>query len=376
MSVQHGGYIMAFLDHIDPGNSGGSVPTPATPFLKPLEPIIYSCDQCTRLFKNRVQLSEHQMSAHPITRPLLLINGLPPKSVQFLDKKHINIRSIISPESICFQDVDAIYIDKIIEPSRKKIIKQLCSKSRSSFELKITNGNYAYYYQWTIDIASASELDKIDDTFYSVFKTGQGVVQAFALFNEQVSSASSAAKKYAAGLSCYVTAIITKDQLPGATLKYDKYGQKLGESIDKLEHFRGRTLADAVLSIGQFMQNDFNFLSADQRLPGLDNAKRFFTNGKFLSSKTTKKPLQPIPIDLVTELLIEFSSGSNTFQQDYIISIEGCMTMADDRDRAKLAFSAWAYANNTGQLDKAHELTSSLKHDPYFSILVEKLRGI
>ena len=78
----------------------------------------------------------------------------------------------------------------------------------------------------------------------------------------------------------------------------------------------------------------------------------------------------------MTELLIEFSSGSNTFQQDYIISIEGCMTMADDRDRAKLAFSAWAYANNTGQLDKAHELTSSLKHDPYFSILVEKLRGI
>jgi len=159
-------------------------------------------------------------------------------------------------------------------------------------------------------------------------------------------------------------------------LEYDKYGQKLGESMDKLEHFRGRTLADAILSIAQFMQNDFNFHSADQRLPDLHNAKQFFTNGKFLASKTTKNPLQPIPIDLVTELLLDFSSGSNTFQQDHISSIEGCMTMADGRDRAKLAFSAWAYASITGQHDKASELTSSLKHDPYFSILVETLRGI
>jgi len=376
LSVQHGGYLVAYLDHIDPGNSGGSVPTPATPFLKPIEPIIYSCNQCSRVFKDRAQLSEHQVSAHPITRPLLLLNGRPLNTTQFLDKKHINIRSIISPESISFQDVDVIYIDKIIEPNRKKIIDQLCSKSRSSFELKITNENYDYYYQWTIDIASSSELDKIDETFYSVFKTGQGVVQAFAFFNEQVSSASSAAKEYAAGLSCYVTAVITKDQLPGVTLEYDKYGQKLGESMDKLEHFRGRTLADAILSIAQFMQNDFNFHSADQRLPDLHNAKQFFTNGKFLASKTTKNPLQPIPIDLVTELLLDFSSGSNTFQQDHISSIEGCMTMADGRDRAKLAFSAWAYASITGQHDKASELTSSLKHDPYFSILVETLRGI
>ena len=78
---------MAFLDHIDPGNSGGSVVIPNTPFVINDDPILYPCEFCGSVFKDKDVLSEHRITKNLIKRPLLLING------NSLRREKITIRS-------------------------------------------------------------------------------------------------------------------------------------------------------------------------------------------------------------------------------------------------------------------------------------------
>jgi hypothetical protein len=360
---------MAFLDHIDPGNSGGSVPTPETPFKREIKPVVWPCSICGIAFKDQTTLSDHRIAEHPIKRPLLLINGQP------LRKEQITVRSRITLESVSFQDVDVIYVDNNEVSSQKKLIEWLCSTSPASFELKLVNKTYPVCYRWTIDIASSDELDKIDKLFYGAFESGLETYQAFGLFNKQIAGVGSAGKNYAAGLSCYVTAIITKDQLPGSTLEFEKYTQKLGEAMDILDDYRGRSLPDAIFSISQFMQNNFQLQSSDIALPELYASKQFFNNGGFVENINRYKAVQSIPIDTATDSIVDFSSGSIEFQQENISTIEALMKSSkmDARDKAKSVFSAWSYYRIAGAQVKASELRGKLIHNPYFGGLVEAI---
>jgi hypothetical protein len=362
---------MGYLDHIDPGNSGGSVPTPGTVFVEHIKPIVYPCKICSSVFRKHDELADHITSEHPIKLPILLINGQPVR------KKNITIRSSIPEHCISFQDVDNIYVDDIKACSRKELITRLCSHSPIAFELKIANGNHKSRYLWTIEIASLTELDNVDKLFYSAFQSSLEIYQAFSLFKKQVAGVSPAAKHYAAGLGCYVMAIITKDQLPEATLEFNQYTQKLGESMDILDDYRGRSLTESIFSIAQFMQNDFQLQSHDTNLPALFSAKQFFSCGQYALNKNSKKSPQSIPIDTVTNSLVDFSSGSTAFQKTNISSIEVLMksTKTDARDRAKSAFAAWSHYSIVGDHKKAAELRGKLSHNQYFGSLVCAVEG-
>lgn len=362
---------MAFLDHIDPGNSGGSVLIPETHVERKITPIVYPCPICGATFKDQSALSDHRIAEHPIKRPTLLINGQP------LRKEQITVRSSISMDSISLQNVDVIYVDDTKVPSQNELVEWLCSTSPASFELKLVNKNYPVSYRWTIDIASPEELDKVDRLFYAVFQSGLNMCQTFSLFNKQVVGVSSAAKNYAAGLSCYVTAIITKDQLPGSTLEFNAYTKKLGEAMDILYDYRGRSLVDAIFSIADFMQNDFQLRSSDLALPALYATKQFFNSGKFSENPSPKKPMQSIPIDSATNSIVDFSSSSSDFQLANISSIEVLTksSKTDSRDRAKSVFTAWSYYSLTGDQKKADALRGHIIHNPYFGGLVEAIEG-
>jgi hypothetical protein len=362
---------MGYLDHIDPGNSGGSVRIPDTPFKSKSKPVVFPCDICGKTFKTHESLVDHRIEVHPIKRPMLYVDCRP------LRKENITIRTAMVPGSITLQDVDSIFLNDKEVMSEEALLGWLCKTTPAAFDLKLVNQSYPVTFRWVIDIASSDELDKVDSLFYGAFRSGLSIYQAFGLFNEQVSGVSSAAKNYAAGLSCYVVAIITKDQLPGATLAFEKYPQKLGEAMDTLCDYRGRALSDAVFAIAEFMQNDFQPRSSDYSLPKLYAAKQFFTCGEFQGVDSRANEVQSIPIDTVTDCIVDFCSMALASQSANILNMDALMKSlnTDARDRAKIVFVQWSYFRLSGESDKANDLKSKLTHDPYFSSLVEVIGG-
>ena len=361
---------MAFLDHIDPGNSGGSVPTPKSPFPKEFKPIIYSCPICGKIYKNLELMQRHRVSEHPIKRPMLLIDGQPQR------KDQITVRTPIKEESITFYDVDEFYINDELVEKKQKLIEWLCNTTPLAFQLRLMNQNYPVEYTWFIDIADNQDLEEVDKQFYNAFDTGLEITTAFGLFNERISEmSSSAAKNYAAGLSCYVTAVITKDQLPGATLVYDKYNHKLGEAMDILIDYRDRPLAKAIMAISEFMQNDFSLLNADNRLPKLDSTKRFFNNGHFVDEDLIHDEKKSIPIDTVTDQIINFCADSSYDRNSKILDIEIILKAdkTDNLDRMKVLFGLWVSYISHSEIEKAKPLRGKLIHHQYFGELIEAI---
>jgi hypothetical protein len=360
---------MAFLDHIDPGNAGGSVPIPDTRFVSDFKPVVHVCTLCGQTFKKLSAMQQHRIEEHPIKRPILLIDGQP------LRRDYITVRTPIKPGSIEFKDVDEIFVDGKKIDDRGKLLEWLSRSTPIVLQLELVNQNYPVKYRWSIDISDPNDLDAVDAEFYGVFNTGLPVSQAFSLFNERVDHFSSAAKNYAAGLSCYVTAVLTKDQLPGATLEYHKYGHKLGEAMDILSDYRGRSLADAIFAIAEFMQNDFSLSSSDSCLPKLQVTKRFFNRGVFESVNEHGLEQQPIAIDTVTESIIAFCSGSETERLSRLKGMEALVKTAatGTQDRVKVIFILWCFYRLHGEQKRAAELRGKLVHNHYLGSLIEAI---
>jgi len=363
---------MAFLDHIDPGNSGGSVLIPEVKPREVLPPVMPFCSICQKRFTSKLLLDEHTISEHPVKRPMLLING------ERLRRDNITVRARIYPEAITFTDVDEMYVNDIKISCEDELISWLCKSNPLSFKLKLVNMNYPVEYRWNIDIAEADELDRVDRNFYSSFSNGLDLVRSFSLFNETIKGLSSAAKNYAAGLSCYVVSVITKDQLPGATLDFEAYNNKLGEAMDILIDYHGRPLADAIFSISAFMQNDFSITDLDVDIPKLKVTKHFFNSGSFIAVEEVLSNLKAIPIDMATDIITKFCSAPIEWRVINVDAIESLLkySSTDSRDRIKSIFILWCHYRQGGDAESASKLRGKLIHNPFFGQLVEVLESI
>lgn len=360
---------MAFLDHIDPGNAVGSVLIPEVKPREVLPPVMPLCSICQKRFANKLLLDEHTISEHPVKRPMLLING------ESLRRDNVTVRARIYPESITFTDVDEMYVNDIKISSEDELKSWLCNSNPLSFKLKLVNMNYPVEYRWNIDIAEADELDRVDRDFYSTFSNGLDLVASLSLFNEAIKGLSSAAKNYAAGLSCYVVSVVTKDQLPGASLDFESYNNKLGEAMDILIDYNGRLLADAILSISVFMQNDFSMMDLDVDIPKLKVTKHFFNSGSFISSEEVSNNLKTIPIDMATDMITKFCSSPIEWRAINVDTIESLLkcSSTDSRDRIKSIFILWCHYRQIGDAGNANKLRGKLIHNPFFGQLVEVL---
>ena len=363
---------MAYLDHIDPGNSGGSVQIPDTRVSVSFKPVIYPCSICSMIFKDQESLSDHRISEHPIKRPMLLIKGEP------LRKDEITVRSAMAAADIEFSDVDEIYVNDQKVNSHSKLKEWLCSATPLSFQLKLVNRNFPVECRWSIDIAEEQELDAVDEQFYSAFGNGLEISQSFSLFNERVAGFSSAARNYAAGLSCYVAAVITKDQLAGATLAYEKYGHKLGEAMDILVDYPSRRLASAIFSIAEFMQNNFTLQRADSSLPKLKATKQFFNSGRFYPVDDKKQLSNAIPIDTVTEVIVDFCALKKSERKSRISDMTTLLKSSSvgKRDSIKSIFILWCLYREWNDLHQADHLRGKLIHNTYFGGLIEMIEEV
>lgn len=129
---------MAYLDHVDPGNSGGSVPTPpAIGSNVILQPPVFRCPECDAVFLSPAELSEHKVDKHPLRRPYMFLNK------QELTQAETIIYEPIRKEQVKLVNVQQIMIDDISYDSPDRFMADLVSSANGHRHIKLTYQGYS-----------------------------------------------------------------------------------------------------------------------------------------------------------------------------------------------------------------------------------------
>lgn len=361
---------MSYLDHIDPGNAGGSVVIPATSRRFQPKPFVYLCPECENKFSSAEELGQHRQNVHPIKRPYIYIKGIPLKSEETL-------KSRLEFSDITFDEVEEIILDGEKYKNFEALINKLICKKSGSNKLVLRNRNYPAEYRLHYDIPDVELLDKADKQFQEIFSSNIPLVSQLELFSEKVVKIGAANTSYVGGLGCYVTAIMAKDMNSESAISYSEYISKLGEAKDKLTGF-GRPLSESIVSIIDFMSNDFRDCQGDKFLPMLSSAKDFYQTGNFKFTDNKSITKAKIPIDNVTGKILDFCNSKPDYQLGSLQNIEKLYRApaTSSKDKLKLAFILWTKANENNDLEVKRKYQTLLVHIHPFGELIRNLEGM
>lgn len=287
------------LDHIDPGNAGGSVRIPQLPPVV-AEKITWSCDECDSQFIDREDLRVHKLEIHPLKRPSVHVQGLPASTMRF------RIVGGVAPNAFHFENVDTIQLSGETVGSLEEAVKQLCGVSRGRIQVRLGFRGYITEYDFIFDVLSDAAAYDIERSFTesSAQNSLKSILEAF---NSRVASVTEG-RFYIAGLQAYITGLMAKDNVQGAVITGLDFKDKMGEALDALEYVK-RPFAQAMCSLIRFILNQLAPHPGDQYFPFLAHLKGILTKGDFGKSENKEaESAYAIPLDALTETLHRFAN--------------------------------------------------------------------
>ena len=362
---------MAFLEHIDPGNSGGSVPTPASIFDGIVrEPPEYFCPVCNLPFSSLELMRNHRIQLHPLKRPYLLINRRPCKPEEL-------IHHPLGPDSLLFEDTLAASLDGMKYDDIEELKSQLLAKQTGRRKLELYYQSYSVTIELIFDIIPEADLKAVEECFYSTFDSNEFCAEHLRRFHNLVKAKGLSDNSYAGGLGCYLNGVLAKDRSPDVGLNYEDFPEKFGEAEDKLTNIN-RSLAQAVVFAIQFNRNCFVPPNPQVNAPALQSVMSFMQSGQFVDvPQSQAEPWSKIPIDAVTELILAFCSVGDAYRKEALENLEQMFKQnrVESNDRAKLIFVLMVYCREIGDFQKARRLFRNIKFDQVFGENAAKLMG-
>lgn len=355
---------MSYLDHIDPGNSGGSVQIPERLPRTKLVKNVYPCPICEEVFDTEDMRRQHRVSEHPIKRPYLYIKGKSPRH------ELINIRSVLSKDDLRIEDADSFELDGEYFDRPEDALNKLISCQKGMKRIVITHQNYHVKYKLDFDIADEKALNEIEEIFYSIFSNGLPMSMQLELFYEKVRSLESG-MSYAGALGCYISAIMAKDRMPNASIPFEQYLNKLGEALDLLESL-DRPLAKSIESIISFMDNNFSEFEGDFTIPAVQLAKAYFRTGTFQPHECVESENKKIPVDIITEMLTKLCIYDWPYRVAQLSTIEMMQKAptVPEKDKLKMLFILWGIAKHNCDKNAVEMYSKKLIHTNLFDKLI------
>lgn len=347
---------MGTLDHIDPGNSGGSVLIPEIKKIPP-RPITYECADCGQEFVNVENLREHRLEEHRIQRPYLYLS----RSAQHLARYVIS--QTITPSDLLFSDVDRIDIGSSEYSSLEGAARYICANQVGRIEITLWNGGYSAEYLLDFDIISDDVAAQVERAFIECNQISSSQLERLGLFYERIQKLDASALGYATALDRYMVGIMAKDRVANCPVPYEKYPDKLGESLDRLSHIH-RPFSAVLVSIIHLIQNCFEPSLLDDSFPLLASANRAFREGIFSTMEPGCESSDNVPIDTVTDLAISFAIRGDDYRHANCQELENLVRSnslsESDRLKIRLLLMAW-YAQCKDEI-KAREQYSKIRH--------------
>lgn len=361
---------MACTDYIDPGNSGGSVPTPDTQYPIKTGAInpFFICEECKETFNDERIFYEHKYTVHPIKTPLIIL-----KSEQIgHTKKYIFEKLTI--DEIQIENCTDVLVNETDKITPSELITLLSNKKNGFFKLWLKNKDYSRTFEIEFSIANKKSLDAIDKSFVSCFKNGDLTLPEIEKFENRARKYKGV-EDYASAYLAYLYGILAKEQHDGILTRFEDYLSKFNEANEILKHYP-RSLARSICAIIAF---NHNFFETTQNLaihlPDFLNASVFIQNGKLIDPNTPAVyKNKPIPIDWVTEKIISSSKISSN-KLDNLAEHEEWLKSgripAKDKDKMR-AILARKY-KQAGNQNKVNELLKLLRNNPDFELIVNHI---
>lgn len=364
---------MAFLDFVDPGNSGGSVPTPPSPWdrLPPPAPMVYQCSVCNATFRDADQLSEHRFSAHPYRRPALILRGR-----ELTSPREIVVEPLLCSH-IALANTDCCIFDG--RPVKPELLPRLLAKCQEGLHtIMLEKRGIETTYELDFEIADAVELAKVERLFLSIVGSETLSLDRINLFAEMTSKYATA-RRYMDGLCHYLYGVLAKDQRGGTHLPQTEYKTKFNLALDGLRLF-GRPLSDLVVGIVNFSQNAFNDGNRLAASPRLQDAMRMFWG--FLNDIPHRAPVRwlgegvgNVPVDHATDQIVNWAVETTDEvlrQRRQMEAVTSASEWVPD-DRFKVAMLLAERLASDGQVVAAQRFARSVTNDAVFGEWAQRI---
>jgi hypothetical protein len=348
---------MVNLDHIDPGNAGGSVRIPdVADFVS--QPVIYHCLDCERKFDDLELLRVHRLDEHPIERPYLYIRNKANALATYVITKEL------SPHDIIFEDVESIYINNKYFGDLDLATQTICNNQKGHKKIVLENRGYKVSYRIDFNIISDAVASQVENAFVEAHKVSVSLVEFLHYFNVKVNLLDRSALGYGAALDRYLVGIMAKDRVKGCQVPLEEYTEMLGESLDRLGYI-SRPFGEAMMSIIQLMFNNFDFSHSDNNMPFIKGTKTTLREGKFLDFSGVWEESAGIPVDKITEFVMLFATSGNEYRHINLPKLENLTSeiSVSEVDKLKLHLLLLAYYKENGNLENAREHFSIIRHD-------------
>jgi len=343
------------LDHIDPGNAGGSVLIPDRPIIAAVAPT-YPCTDCDRIFSNLEGLRQHRLENHRVTRPFLYLQQRP----QHLD--HYVITRPLSSEDIKFIDAEGVTIDEgdllIPEDAANKI----SSREHGRAFIKLTNRGVSSSYVLEFRLLSDADAERVETRFLEAMDNPAPLASRLVAFNASLAGVSSGALCYASALERYLVGVMAKDRIAGCHIPFDQFAEQLGEAQAQLAPIE-RPLSRIVASIARLIISDLD-VSSNASVPVIDQTVKTLKTGEFQELDDSLNSNRALPVDQVTEELVAFATRDDNWrtQHEKSLQVLAASKLLPQSDRVKINLLLLAWHGKQGDTKRMNTCYSKLRY--------------
>jgi hypothetical protein len=360
---------MAYTDYIDPGNSGGSVPTPDTSYqIRTSVAIIFECEICKTTFKDEKQLNEHRYTTHPIKSPLIIIKNeqLGHTKKRFFEK--------LTPDDIRIENCSHIVVNDKEKITPDELIKVLSNQVCGFLKLDLSNKECNRAYEIEFSVANKISLEAIEEAFTTHFRQDDLTLQKINSYTDEVKLHESG-QEYAEAYLDYLYGVLAKEQNEEILTSFTEYVARFNKAYDVLRYYP-RPLACSVCAIISFNNNFFESSQTTAiHLPNIFSACDFIQNGKLADSSNQKfNGNKLIPIDWITEKIIkllEVSPDNIEELAEHEKWLKSGRVPSNDKDKIRVML-ARKYKQSSNA-SKVMELLKSLRNKPDFEAIVNNI---
>lgn len=321
-----------------PGLYGVYDPTSlVTPRFVPT-PVLYTCEVCSRNFRELEDLRRHRFEQHPVRQPALLIRGRPVGSTP------LKVQSPLSPGDVVLEDCSQCWVDE--RPIGVASLRLLLADATTAFHvIRLSNDGARTRVTLDFQVAKEAHLAGVERALARLASRRNLTLDAVGHFTAECREYETG-MSYCDGISHYLFGVMAKEQLPGTGLDRDTYPTRYAQAVDQLTDI-DRPMARSVRALVSFHFN--HFLDAESLAPPgalrsaagafaglLDGLPWHFGDGFEVDSQGSVEDLFTDQVTL--EILADASKGlaSLKWMKDSLLSSLGRMTAGYDKTKRLL----------------------------------------
>lgn len=301
------------------------------------EPVLYTCEICSRNFSELEVLRRHRFEQHPVRQPCLLIRGRPVGGT-------LKVQSPLRPADVLIEDCSHCWLDeKLIDIDSLRLL--LADATTALHVIRLSNDGAHTKATLDFQVARESDLAGIEHAMGRLASRKTLTLDAVGHFIAECREYETG-MSYCDGISHYLFGVMAKEQLPGTGLDRDSYPARYVQAVDQLTDIN-RPMARSVRALVAFHFNHFQdaeslappgaLRSAAGAFAGLlDGMPWHFGDGFEVKSESSVEGLFTDQVTL--EILDDASKGLSSLKwmQTALLSSLRRMTAGYDRTKRLL----------------------------------------